>query len=64
MVFFRGKGFLKKGKTRLFYNANPKYGTIALVGIGEEELNKKDHTDGIDPAKENIRIATASNEIK
>jgi hypothetical protein len=59
--FCRGKGFLKKGKTRLFYNASPKYGTIALVGIGKEELDNKDYGDGVDPKKENIRRAAASN---
>ncbi|XP_025419362.1 cytosol aminopeptidase-like isoform X2 [Sipha flava] len=55
-----GKGFLKKGKTRLFYNASPKYGTIALVGIGKEELDNKDYGDGVDPKKENIRRAAAN----
>jgi len=52
---------LKKGKTRLFFNTSPKYGTIALVGIGKEKLDDKDYKDGIDPKKENIRIATSSN---
>lgn len=56
---FRGKGFLKKGKTRLFFNASPKYGTIALVGIGKEEVDHKDFNDGVDPKKENIRTAIA-----
>lgn len=52
---------MKKGKTRLFYGASPKYGTIALVGIGKEELVDKDYKDGVDPKKENIRVASASN---
>ncbi|VVC30693.1 Peptidase M17, leucyl aminopeptidase, C-terminal,Peptidase M17, leucyl aminopeptidase, N- [Cinara cedri] len=52
-----GKGFLKKGKTRLFFNTSPKYGTVALVGIGSEKL---DYYDGYDSEKENIRIAAAN----
>lgn len=51
---------MKQGKARLFYNASPKYGTIALVGIGKEELDNKDYGDGVDPKKENIRRAAAS----
>ncbi|XP_015364514.1 PREDICTED: cytosol aminopeptidase-like isoform X2 [Diuraphis noxia] len=55
-----GKGFIKKGKSRLFFNTNLKYGTIAVVGIGKEELDDKENGDGIDAKKENIRIATAN----
>ncbi|XP_050438807.1 cytosol aminopeptidase-like isoform X2 [Adelges cooleyi] len=54
-----GNGFLKKGKSRVFYNANEKYGTIALVGIGKEELDEKDFSDGVDPKKQNVRNAAA-----
>jgi len=64
IIFFRGKGFMKKGQTRLFFKTNLKYETIAVVGIGKEELDHKDCDDGIDAKKENIRIATASNAIK
>lgn len=59
--FFRGKEFLKKGKTRLLFNTSPKYGTVALVGIGKEHLEDKDINDGFDPKKENVRVAAASN---
>lgn len=61
IYFFRGKKFLKKGETRLFFNTSPKYGTIALVGLGKDNLDEKDFNDGFDPKKENIRVATASN---
>jgi len=61
LYFSRGEGFMKKGKSRLFFNTNLKYGTIAVVGIGKEELDDKENGDGIDAKKENIRIATASN---
>jgi len=54
---------MKKGKSRLFFNTNLKYGTIAVVGIGKEELDDKENNDGIDAKKENIRIATASNSM-
>ncbi|XP_050531055.1 cytosol aminopeptidase-like isoform X2 [Daktulosphaira vitifoliae] len=54
-----GNGFLKKGKSRLFYNANNKYGTIALVGIGKEEIDSNNLDDGVDVKKQNIRDATA-----
>lgn len=60
-IFFRGKGFLKKGKSRLFYNISPKYGTVALVGIGKEVLDDNDFGDGIDSNKENVRVAAGSN---
>lgn len=60
-IIFSGKGFLEKGKTRLLFNTSFKYGAIALVGIGKEELDDNDLKDGLDPKKENIRIATASN---
>lgn len=59
--FFRSKKFLKKGETRLFFNTCPKYGIIALVGLGKDNLDEKDFNDGFDPKKENIRVATASN---
>ncbi|XP_025191013.1 cytosol aminopeptidase-like isoform X2 [Melanaphis sacchari] len=55
-----GKEFMKKGKSRLFFNSNLKYGTIAVVGIGKEELDDKENGDGINAKKENIRIATAN----
>lgn len=61
--FFRGKTFLKKGETRLFFNTTPKYGAIALVGLGKDNLDEKDFNDGFDPKKENIRVATASNTV-
>jgi len=54
---------MKKGKSRLFFNTNLKYGTIAVVGIGKEELDDNENNDGIDAKKENIRIATASNSM-
>lgn len=50
---------MKNGKTRLFFNSSPKYGTIALVGIGSENVDYSH--DGYDGVKENIRIAAASN---
>jgi len=52
---------LKKGNTRLYYNASPKYGTVALVGISKAKLDNKDNEDGFDPRKEYVRIAAASN---
>lgn len=54
---------MKKGKSRLFFNTNLKYGTIAVVGIGKEELDDNENNDGVDAKKENIRIATASNSM-
>lgn len=63
ITFFSGKGFLKKGNTRLFFNASSKYEAIAVVGIGKEELDDKDYKDGVDPKRENVRIAASSNDM-
>ncbi|PSN46964.1 Cytosol aminopeptidase [Blattella germanica] len=52
-------GRLKKGKVQVYHNLDPEYFTVALAGVGEEDvgLNTQEY---MDEAKENVRVAAGA----
>ncbi|XP_071449110.1 cytosol aminopeptidase-like isoform X2 [Hetaerina americana] len=51
---------LKRGRSRILYDLDGCYGTVAVVGLGKHiECPKVDEHENIDQGKENIRVAAS-----
>lgn len=59
MLFFNSSGpGLKRGKVRVFHDLCPEYNTIAVVGLGKQELGYNEQEE-IYEDREAVRIAAA-----
>lgn len=47
------------GETRIFYEIDPEFSTVGVVGLGDESA-KYEITEAIDRKKENIRVAAGA----
>lgn len=57
---FRVGSSLKPGKVKVFYSLCPQYDAVALVGLPKKGTSVNE-LEGLDEAKEGIRVAAAGN---